>query len=202
MREARKRMPDGAPAAAAHARSALEEAALPPVPAVDESKPGQASVQLSQHRTRLSTHRTALSEQRTELSMRRTELSFQRTRMSAERTLMSVIRTSLSLIGFGFTIFQIFEKLRERGVLVNVAPLRNFGIALVALGIVVLIGGIAYHAQFMYRLRGERSQLIEQHLIHGEAPFPVSFTLFASVLLLVLGIATIISMVFSIGPFG
>jgi hypothetical protein len=39
-------------------------------------------------------------------------------------------------------------------------------------------------------------------LIRGEAPFPVSFTLFASVLLLVLGIATIISMVFSIGPFG
>ena len=88
-----------------------------------------------------------------ELSARRTGMSFQRTRMSADRTLMSVIRTALSLIGFGFTIFQIFEKLRERGVLVNVAPLRNFGIALVALGIVVLIGGIVYHAQFMYRLR-------------------------------------------------
>ena len=40
-------------------------------------------------------------------------MSFQRTRMSADRTLMSVIRTSLSLIGFGFTIFQVFEKLHE-----------------------------------------------------------------------------------------
>ena len=48
-----------------------------------------------------------------ELSSRRTGMSFQRTRMSADRTLMSVIRTSLSLISFGFTIFQVFEKLRE-----------------------------------------------------------------------------------------
>ena len=50
-----------------------------------------------------------------ELSSRRTGMSFQRTRMSADRTLMSVIRTSLSLIGFGFTIFQVFEKLRDAG---------------------------------------------------------------------------------------
>ena len=50
-----------------------------------------------------------------ELSSRRTGMSFQRTRMSADRTLMSVIRTSLSLISFGFTIFQVFEKLRDAG---------------------------------------------------------------------------------------
>jgi putative membrane protein len=49
-----------------------------------------------------------------ELASRRTGMSFQRTRMSADRTLMSVIRTSLSLIGFGFTIFQVFEKLRDQ----------------------------------------------------------------------------------------
>ena len=52
----------------------------------------------------------------TELASRRTGMSFQRTRMSADRTLMSVIRTSLSLIGFGFTIFQVFEKLHEAGI--------------------------------------------------------------------------------------
>ena len=50
-----------------------------------------------------------------ELSARRTGMSFQRTRMSADRTLMSVIRTSLSLISFGFTIYQVFEKLRGGG---------------------------------------------------------------------------------------
>src|SRR6185369_6556082 len=53
----------------------------------------------------------------TELAARRTGMSFQRTRMSADRTLMSVIRTALSLIGFGFTIYQVFQKLLEAQVL-------------------------------------------------------------------------------------
>jgi putative membrane protein len=75
-----------------------------------------------------------------ELSARRTGMSFQRTRMSADRTLMSVIRTSLSLIGFGFTIFQFFQKLRDAGTLAHAAAPRNFGISLVALGILMLIG--------------------------------------------------------------
>ena len=44
-------------------------------------------------------------------------MSFQRTRLSADRTLMSVIRTALSLISFGFTIYQVFQKLQgEEGV--------------------------------------------------------------------------------------
>ena len=76
-------------------------------------------------------------------------MSFQRTRMSADRTLMSVIRTSLSLISFGFTIYQVFEKLRDAGTLTHAAAPRNFGITLVLLGIVMLVVGIVYHVQFM-----------------------------------------------------
>jgi putative membrane protein len=91
-----------------------------------------------------------------ELSSRRTGMSFQRTRMSADRTLMSVIRTSLSLISFGFTIFQVFEKLRDQNVLTHAASARNFGVTLVALGILMLIVGIIYHLQFMVGLREER----------------------------------------------
>ena len=79
----------------------------------------------------------------TELSSRRTGMSFQRTRMSADRTLMSVIRTSLSLIGFGFTIFQMFQKAHEAGLLKGSDAPRNFGEALVFLGIGMLVLGIA-----------------------------------------------------------
>ncbi len=117
----------------------LPETPVPPIPKVDETSE-LASTQysayrtgLSNHRTGLSEHRTSLSEyrtdlsmhrtdlstDRTEMSMRRTGMSFQRTRMSAERTLMSVIRTSLSLIGFGFTIYQVFEKLRDAGTITH-----------------------------------------------------------------------------------
>jgi putative membrane protein len=137
-----------------------------------------------------------------ELSSRRTGMSFQRTRMSADRTLMSVIRTSLSLIGFGFTIFQIFEKLRETGALASAHAARNFGITLVALGIGMLVLGIVYHVQFMLGLRHERHEMTEDGLIHGESRFPVSLTLITAAFLLLVGIAAIASMIFSIGPFG
>lgn len=136
-----------------------------------------------------------------ELSARRTGMSFQRTRMSADRTLMAVIRTSLSLIGFGFTIFQFFQRLREAGTLTQVGSARNFGITLVALGILMLVGGIVYHIQYMLGLRAQRKDMTNARLIHGESGFPVSLTLITAVLLLATGVAAIVSMIFQIGPF-
>ena len=140
-------------------------------------------------------------EMSVELSARRTGMSFQRTRMSADRTLMSVMRTSLSLIGFGFTIFQFFQKLRDAGTLAHAAAPRNFGTTLVLLGIVMLIGGIIYHVQFMYGLREERKAMTAAGLIYGESKFPPSLTLITAVLLLLVGIVAIVSMVFRTGPF-
>lgn len=210
--------------ARASARPArIPEMDPPPAPPIDPADAKDASVRLSQHRTRLSTHRTGLSEhrtalsehrtdlsiyrtdlstERTDMSMRRTGMSFQRTRMSAERTLMSVIRTSLSLISFGFTIYQVFEKLRDQSILTGAAAGRNFGTALVSLGILMLVVGIVYHVQFMLGLRGLRKDMADEGLIHAESRYPASFTLITAVLLLVIGVAAISSMLFNIGPFG
>ena len=138
----------------------------------------------------------------TELASRRTGMSFQRTRLSADRTLMSVIRTSLSLIGFGFTIFQIFQKALEADMLKSSAAPRHFGVALVYLGIGMLVIGIGYHVVFMLSLRRERLTLKADGLIHAESQFPLSLTLIAAVCLLVIGVLAILSMVFSMGPFG
>ena len=140
-------------------------------------------------------------EMSVELSARRTGMSFQRTRMSADRTLMSVIRTSLSLIGFGFTIFQFFEKLREAGSLTHAAAPRNFGLALIALGVGLLVVGIVYHVQFMTGLRTERALMKGAGLVHAESVFPVSYTLILAVLLLLLGVTAFVSMTLDIGPF-
>ncbi|WP_409560886.1 YidH family protein [Hyphomicrobium sp. MC8b] len=137
-----------------------------------------------------------------ELSLRRTGMSFQRTRMSADRTLMSVIRTSLSLISFGFTIFQVFQKLRDQDVITHAGASRNFGVALVLLGIIMLVVGIIYHVQFMLGLRQEREMMREAGLVHGESRFPPSFTLITAIVLLLIGIFAIVSMLFQIGPFG
>lgn len=201
----------------------VPETPPPPIPEVDASDSGQASVDLSKHRTVLSTHRTGLSEhrtalsehrtdlsiyrtdlstERTEMSMRQTGMSFQRTRLSADRTLMSVIRTSLSLISFGFTIFQVFQKLRDQDILTGAAAGRNFGTALVALGILMLVVGIVYHVQFMLGLRDLRKSMAADGLIHAESRFPPSFILVTAIILLLIGVAAIVSMLFNIGPFG
>jgi putative membrane protein len=138
----------------------------------------------------------------TELASRRTGMSFQRTRMSADRTLMSVIRTSLSLISFGFTIGQVFQKLRDQDLIKGAAPGRNFGIALAALGVAMLIIGIAYHVQFMLGLRRLRSAMKLEGLVHAESIFPASLTLITALALTLIGVAAISSLAFGMGPFG
>ena len=137
-----------------------------------------------------------------DLSSRRTGMAFQRTRMAADRTLMAVIRTSLSLISFGFTIAKAFEKLREMSIVTSEKPARNFGIALVALGIVMLVAGIVYQVHFMLGLRAEREMMKAGGLVHAESRFPPSMTLITAVVLLLIGVVAIVSLIFDIGPFG
>jgi putative membrane protein len=139
----------------------------------------------------------------TELAMRRTGMAFQRTRMAADRTLMAVIRTSLSLIGFGFTIYQFFNKLKESGMLRGTAAgERNFGSALVLLGIAMLILGIIYHIRFMLELRHQRAEMRSSGLIFGESNFPTSLVLIVAVIMLLLGVFAALSMIMRAGPLG
>jgi putative membrane protein len=68
--------------------------------------------------------------------------SWMRTQMSLQRTLMSATRTAVSLIGFGFTVAQFFEHLRDKlpQGLRDVRPdvPRNLGLLLIAAGVVSL----------------------------------------------------------------
>jgi putative membrane protein len=150
----------------------------------------------------LTTLRDLKLDVNTELAARRTGMAFQRTRLAEDRTLMAVIRTALSLIGFGFTIYQFFERLREQDVIARAAAPRHFGLALVVLGIVMLCLGILYHVQFMFGLRRLRQSMRDEGLIHGETVFPVSLTLITAILLLIVGLAAIFGMEFHIDPFG
>jgi putative membrane protein len=135
-----------------------------------------------------------------ELAARRTGMAFQRTRMAADRTIMAVMRTSLSLIGFGFTIFQFFQRLTESGAMTHDRAARRFGIALVVLGIAMLAVGIAFHVSYMAELRRMRVQLKAEGLIRAETQFPVSLSLIVAVLLLLLGVLAMASMAFNVGP--
>ena len=136
-----------------------------------------------------------------ELSSRRTDMSFLQTRMTADQTLMSVIRTSLALMSFGFAMYQFFTKLTDQKMLTATAAPRNFGSALVYLGVGMIAVGITFHIQFMWRLRRERQEMRAAGLLHDENGFPLSFTLVVAFLLLFLGIGAIVSVSFGAGPF-
>jgi putative membrane protein len=138
------------------------------------------------------------------LGSRRTRLAFQRTRMSADRTLMSILRTALSLIGFGFTIYQFFRYLRQTAgvadTVVRAEAARNFSVALVIIGVLLLVLGIIGHVRFMLELRADHGQLVQAQLIPPDH-FPYSITLAVALLLLMVGLLAIVSMVIRVGPF-
>jgi putative membrane protein len=121
--------------------------------------------------------------------------------MAADRTLMAVVRTSHSLIGFGFTIFQFFQRLRDQNMISGGGgSARRFGVTLVALGVAMLILGIVFHIQYMIGLRRLWQSMREEGLVHGETIFPVSLTLITAFILLAIGVAAIASMEFQVGP--
>jgi putative membrane protein len=80
--------------------------------------------------------------------------SWLRTRLSVERTLMSWIRTSVAMIGFGFTIFQFFQRFHDMH---GVAPAARpeapwyLGLALIAAGVLALgMSGWQYRWMIAY----------------------------------------------------
>lgn len=134
------------------------------------------------------------------MSLQETENSFQRTRMSTDRTLMSTVRTALSLIGFGFTIYQFFEHLKQSEAtseLIRAKSPRNLGLTLVLLGVGLLLAGIFQHLRFMRELNRQRRLVVGDQY----APFPASSTMAAAVALAVVGLLVIVSMLVRAGPF-
>ena len=65
----------------------------------------------------------------------------------------------------------------------------------------MLVIGIVYHIQFMLGLRRLRESMRQEGLVHGETIFPLSFTLVTALVLLLIGVAAILSMAFHVGPF-
>ncbi len=134
----------------------------------------------------------------------RTSLAVQRTRMAAERTLMATLRSSLSLIGFGFTIFSFFQGVASNLAGSSVIPPRapaRFGLALVFIGVLVLLLGTLYHYRYMVQLRRQRAEFIESGYLPGTSAFPFSLSLVAAFLLLLVGLAAILSIMLRVGPF-
>jgi putative membrane protein len=79
-----------------------------------------------------------------------------RTYMSIQNTQLSVVRTATTLIGFGFTVAQFFQKLKEvPGALGSIHPElpRNIGLLLIASGVFALIAFTWHYRIAMAYLR-------------------------------------------------
>jgi putative membrane protein len=130
------------------------------------------------------------------LSANRTSLSLERTTMSVDRTLMSAVRTALSLISFGFTIGELFERLRSAGTIaVGQHAARNFGLALILLGVGILAAGIGTHAYYQHSLAQRREKLRREHLLPDTPHFQTSPTFISAIILMIIGIVAALSLV-------
>lgn len=79
--------------------------------------------------------------------------------LAAERTLLAWIRTGLALMGFGFVVARFGLFLREIQAVERAAPLQApslslwFGVALVAMGVVVTVAAAIRHGRLVNRLQ-------------------------------------------------
>ncbi len=127
----------------------------------------------------------------TDLAEERTSLAVMRTVAAADRTLMAWVRTSISMIGFGFTIYKFLQYLREgeRVIVAHREAPRNFGLALIALGTLTLIGAILQHRSFLKRIGAAQ----REHLW--------GLTMIVSILVVLIGILAFIGILLRTGPF-
>jgi len=110
------------------------------------------------------------------------KLSLRRTALAEERTLMAATRTSVSLISFGFTISKFFQQLREHDVMGGTGlASRRVGLWLVSVGTVYMIFSCVQHIMVRKQLREEGANL------------RVSYSFFLGVVIVLLGLALIIS---------
>jgi putative membrane protein len=112
------------------------------------------------------------------------ELARTRTALALERTLLAWIRTGLTLIGFGFTLSKFMHDMIKTGHFqATLHNPREVGVAMMALGIIGLGGGV-----MDYRRRMKR--------VHEGVESPVWTAAFmVSVVLLALSIYVMISLV-------
>ena len=121
-------------------------------------------------------------------------MAAQRTDMAAQRTVMAIMRTSLSMIGFGFTIFSFFNSVAAREAIGHIVPDRapgRFGLALVVLGVLLLVAGLAADIRYMAKLRRQHHWLRDSEWGDGIDAIDRSLIVVSAIALLLVGLVAI-----------
>ncbi|MEI8211649.1 MAG: DUF202 domain-containing protein [Planctomycetota bacterium] len=89
-----------------------------------------------------------------------TRLAIERTRVAYERTIMAAIRTATSLITFGFSSYKFFSlDLAQHTSTTHILGGRQFGIAMIVLGLASLLLGWIEYRRDIAKLRVDYPQL-------------------------------------------
>lgn len=120
-----------------------------------------------------------------ELASCQASLAFERTLISLDRLLMGAVRTSLALISFGFAMVLFFRQISaQMGVDLRV-PARDFGLALLAMGVGLVTVGLLGHWRRFHSLKVQMDELHSRNLLTERCPYRYSpITIFAVLLLL------------------
>ena len=122
----------------------------------------------------------------TELASQRTSLAFDRTRMSADRTLMALNRSGLSMMSFGFAIHALLG---------DDPASRRLGVAMFAMGVLLIMCGVGVYIAFSQRLTVRREHWRRSQLLHA-APRSSPAPLVLASLLLGVGLVALADIVF------
>ncbi len=112
-----------------------------------------------------------------------------RTRLALERTLMAWLRTGVALIGFGFTIVQFFQRLRDaEGVAPPARPEapRYLGLALIAAGVLSLLISTWQYRRIVHYLWSSQFRAIAGLEATGMTPVIAQSPLMAVVIAVIL----------------
>ena len=112
------------------------------------------------------------------------QLALERTRIAFDRTLMAAERTATSLITFGFAIYKFFQLDVERPRQNHLIGPREFALAMVVLGLLSLVIGIAEHQRGRRQLRRQYREL------------PWSGAMITAILVVALGVLALLVMIF------
>jgi putative membrane protein len=126
------------------------------------------------------------------LAQDRTDMALERTMMAADRTLMAWTRTALSLISFGFTIYKFLHYMQEEAgntlVIRNPNGPRNFGLTLIAIGVISLFVACIQHWHLSKKLNPEKK-------------WHFSLSLAVAGFIVLLGLLALVNIIFKLGPF-
>jgi putative membrane protein len=123
------------------------------------------------------------------LALIQSQFAWVRTRLSVARTILAWTRTGVSLIGFGFTIYQFFQRLQEATAPEATRPQapRNFGLALIGAGVLALGLALWQHRSLVAFLRGPEFGPLSP--AYTAVPFKANQSVWVTALLALIGLA-------------